>query len=48
MKLDEELDTELDGKLNKFEQRLIEGFMGMPTWGILEDNHWTAPHIEPH
>jgi hypothetical protein len=38
-KLDEKLDKKLDVKFNKSEQRLIEKMMGMPTWGIPEENH---------
>jgi hypothetical protein len=38
-KLDKKLDKNLDENLNNFKQIFIESLMGMPTEGILEENH---------
>jgi hypothetical protein len=46
--MDEKLDNKLYDKFNNFIKELDEQLMNMSTQGLLEENHWTTQHIEPH
>jgi len=46
--LDQNIFEKLDEKFNNFRKVLMKNLMGMPTWGVPEQNHCIALHIEPH